>query len=212
MPGTNLDPVKAGFAASLARPGGNITGLTNFDARLHAKRLELLKEAFPRVSRVVIFLPRPQQKEAMKEVEALGQALAIQIRLVTSPRRITGIESALSAISRERPDGLLVGSSRSTLAGRAQIIDFVSTKRLPAMYARVAFVNDGGLMYYGAEDSDVWRRSITYVDKILKGARPADLPIEQPSKFELVINLKTARKLGLEIPPEFLMRANKVIK
>ena len=213
MGGVHVDPVEAGIVASLARPGGNITGLTNLAAKLHAKQLELLKEAFPQISRVAILWPRPHQHHAMKEVEAVGQALGIQIQsLVVTGRRSISLESAFSAISRERSDGLLVASSPSILASRARIIEFTAKRRLPTIYDSSLFVDAGGLMSYGADFQHLYRRVATYVEKILKGAKPADLPVEQPRKFDFVINLKTAKQLGLTIPPEVLYRATKVIK
>ena len=217
MAGVTIDPVEAGFVTSLARPGGNITGMTNLESDLQPKRLELLKEAFPQISRVAILWPRPQQKHAMKEVEATGHALGIQIQAVVptrGARALGDLESALSAISQGRPDGLLVSGSALMSRHRAQmqIIEFTAKRRLPTMYARSVFVNVGGLMSYGANSPDMFRRTATYVDKILKGAKPADLPVVRPTKFELVINLKTAKKLGLTIPPQFLARADKVIK
>ncbi len=221
MVGVNVDPVEAGYVMSLARPGGNITGLTNLDSKLHGKRLELLKEVFPRISSVAILWPPGQQKHGMKEVKAGGQALGIQIQSVVYSRRLgVSIESALSAISRARPDGLLVVSAGSTNRSAAGIIEFVAhTSRarragrgLPTIYAGSRFVDAGGLMSYGTNRPDLFRRAATFVDKILKGAKPADLPVEQPTKFDLVINLKTAKQLGTTIPPTLLLQATKVIK
>ena len=214
MAGVYVDPVKDGFVDSLAKPGGNITGLTNFESELHGKRLELLKEAFPQISRVAILWPRYQQKRGMKEFEAARQALGIQIQslVLTGSLRLEKVERFLSAISRERPDALLVASSAFILRYNARIIEFTAKRRLPTMYARRRFVKEGGLMSYGANLPDMFRRTATYVDKILKGAKPADLPVARPTKFELVINLKTAKKLGLTIPPQFLARADRVIK
>ena len=213
MGGVHVDPVEAGIVASLARPGGNITGLTNLAAKLHAKQLELLKEAFPQISRVAILWPQQHQKHGMKEVEAVGQGLGIQIQsLVVTGRRLISLESAFSAISRERSDGLLVASSPSILASRARIIEFTAKRRLPTIYDSSLFLDAGGLMSYGADFQHLYRRVATYVEKILKGAKPADLPVEQPRKFDFVINLKTAKQLGLTIPPEVLYRATKVIK
>ncbi len=211
--GIRVDPVEAGIVMSLARPGGNITGITNFDSELHPKRLELLKEAFPRISRVVILWRPGQQKQGMKAMEAAGQALGIQIQSVIAVPPYEH-ESAFSAISRESPDGLIVGSSGLTLrpGHRARIIEFTAKRRLPTIYNRSEFVNAGGLMSYEADVKDLVRRVASYVDKILKGAKPADLPVEQPTKFELIINLKTAKALGLTIPPEILIQATKVIK
>ena len=213
MLATPVDPVEAGFVVSLARPGGNITGLTNFDAKLHPKRLELLKETFPRISRVVILWTKGQQKQAMKEVKAAGQALGIQIQyLVVAARRPSTLDSAFSAISQERPDGLLVASSRLTLRHRARVIELTAKRRLPTIYDNSIFVNAGGLMVYDADRQHLHRRAATYVDKILKGAKPGDLPVERPTKFVFEINLKTAKQLGITIPPEVLYQATKVIK
>jgi len=211
MPGVRVDPVEAGFVVSLARPGGNITGLTNLSSKLHPKRLELLKVAFPRISHVAILWARAHKKYSMKKVEAVGQALGIQIQSVvaSSPG---DIESALSAISQERPDGLLVVSFGPTLRHRARIIEFTAKSRLPTIYALSRFVRTGGFMSYGTDRQHLYRRAATYVDKILKGAKPGDLPVEQPTKFDLVINLKTAKALGLTIPPTLLLQATEVIK
>jgi len=148
----------------------------------------------------------------MKEVEAAGQALGIQIQSLDVGTRLDELESALSGISRERPDGLLVGLSAVINRHRARIAEFTAKRGLSTIYAQGRFVDAGGLMSYGVKVSDLFRRAATYVDKILKGAKPADLPVEQPTKFELVINLKTAKKLGLTIPPKLLYRADKVIK
>ncbi len=204
------DPIRRGFVASLARPGGNITGLTNLGSKLHGKRLGLLKEAFPRISRVVILWTRGQQKRGIKEVKATGQALGIQILSVVTRRR--DIETILSAISQERPDGLVVATSRTIIRHRARIIEFAAKRRLPTIYAQGGFAKWGGLMSYSADSQHVYRRVATYIDKILKGTKPADLPVEQPSKFDLVINLKTAKKQGITISPEVLYQATRVIK
>ncbi len=214
MTGVHVDPIAAGLVVSLARPGGTITGLTNLAAKLHTKQLELLKEAFPRISRVAILWPRPHQHHAMKEVQAVGQALGIQIQsLVVSGRsKLDDFESFFSAISQERSDGLLVVTTRRTIAHRARIIEFTAKRRLPTIYDNSLFVDAGGLMSYGTDLQHLYRRVATYVDKILKGSKHGDLPVERPSKFELVINLKTAKALGLTIPPEVLFRATKVIK
>jgi len=214
MMGAAIDPVKAGFVVSLRRPGGNLTGPINPRPELHPKRLELLKEAFPRMSRVAILWTRGQQRTIMKEVKAAGQSLGIQIQPLVVENRVglPSLESALSTISQERPDGLMVASFRLTLRYRARIIDFAAKRRLPTIYAQIRFVDGGGLMSYDADRQDMLRQVVTYVDKILKGAKPADLPLERPTKFELVINLKTAKQLGFTIPPEVLYRATKVIK
>ncbi len=212
MAGSSADPVKAGFVVSLAKPGGNITGMTNLSSKLHPKRLELLKEAFPRISRVAILWSGGQRRRSMKEVEAVGQALGIQIQLLDVGTRLDELESAFSAISREGPDGLLVATAGLMIRHRARFIEFTTKKRLPTIYTRSRNVKAGGLMSYGTNRPDLYRRVATYVDKILKGAKPADLPIEQPTKFDFVINLKAAKQIGLTIPPEVLFRATKVIK
>ncbi len=175
MSGSSADPVKAGFVVSLVRPGGNITGLTNLESELHEKRLELLKEAVPRISRVAILWPSRQQKRWRKEIEAVGQALGIQIQSVVISHRLA-IESVFSAISRERPDGLLVATSGFIIRHRARIVEFTAKRRLPTIYARSRFVDAGGLMSYSADNQHLSRRVATYVDKILKGAKPAELP------------------------------------
>ncbi len=211
MAGVLVDPVKAGFVESLARPGGNVTGLTNLESKLHPKRLELLKEAFPRISRVAIIWPRYQQRPGMKGIEATAQALGIQIQSLARGGR-SKIKSTLSAISRERPDGLIVATGAFTLRHRARIREFTAKRRMPTIFAMQQFVGAGGLMSYGPDFQHLYRRVATYIDKILKGAKPGDLPVEQPKKFELIINLKTAKKLGLTIPPSILYRADKVIK
>ncbi len=220
--GFRYDPVKAGYVVSLARPGGNVTGLNLLEAKLYPKRLELLKEAFPRMSRVSILWYQYQQKRWGKELEAVGQALGIQIQSVGVQRGgLDDLESVFSAIlhadraqPRESPRGLIVGSTGLTLSPsrRARVIEFTAKNRLPTIYYRNHFVNEGGLMSYDADSKDLYGRVVTYVDKILKGAKPADLPIEQPTKFDFIINLKTAKALGLTIPPEFLLQATKVIK
>ncbi len=212
MSGVRIDPVEAGFVVSLARPGGNITGLTQRASKLHAKRLELLKEAFPRISRVAIIWRPRDQKQSMKEVEAAGQALGIQIQSVVVKRRWGDFESDFSAITRERSEGLLVGPSSFMNRYRAYFREFTAKRGLPTIYSQSRFVKEGGLMSYGANLPDMFRRTATYVDKILKGAKPADLPVLRPTKFELVINMKTAKKLGLTIPSSILYRADKVIK
>ncbi len=219
MQGVIVDPVEAGLVDSLARPGGNITGLYRLDSKLHGKRLELLKEAFPQISRVFILWPPSQHKHARKEVEAVGQALGIQIQPLVV-RRMDKLESVFSAISQERPDALLGAASTFGRIYRAQIIEFVAHssrargvgRGLPTIYSSSSNVRAGGLMSYGTDRNHIVRRAATYVAKILKGAKPGDLPIEQPTKFEFVINLKTAKALGLTIPPAVLLQATKVIK
>ncbi len=210
MTSGSLDPVKAGYVDSLARPGGNTTGLTSLYANVHPKRLELLKEAFPRISRVAA-LWNPQHDQAAKEFEAAAQVLGIQIHRVVG-RPLDDLESVFSAISRGAPEALLVASMPLTIANRARVVELAAKTRLPTIYDSSAFVRAGGLMAYGANNADNYRRAATYVDKILKGAKPTELPIEQPTKFDLVINLKTAKQLGITIPPTVLYQATKVIR
>ena len=215
MAGVNFDPVKAGFVTSLARPGGNITGITSIEADLHPKRLALLKEAFPQISRVAIVWRPTHMKHAIKEVEAVAQALGIQIQSLV---RVTGrpwdeyLDWAFSEISRERPDALLFFDNALVRRLKVRIMEFTAKRRLPTMGSRSRFVDAGGLMSYGADQLRLFRRAATYVDRILKGANPGDLPIEQPKRFELVINLKTAKQIGVTFSPEILLQATKVIK
>jgi putative ABC transport system substrate-binding protein len=221
MPGIVVDPLAPTFwgekrrpplVVSLARPGGNFTGLTNLASELHAKRLELLKEAFPKISRVAILWPRAQQqKQTLKDIEAVKQALGIGIQSLAAGT-LDDFERAFSEISRESPDALLVARSQVILNRREQIIDFAIKKRLPTIFAESEFVDAGGLMSYGADTRDLYRRAATYVDKILRGANSGELPIERPTKFELVINLKTAKQIGARISPNVLARADRVIK
>jgi len=214
LAGGAADPVKAGIVLSLARPSGNITGLTGQNIELHGRRLGLLQEAFPRISRVAIIWTPGQQKLAMTEVKVAAQALGIEIQsvLVDPDIGLASLESAFSTISQDSPDALLLGSIGLTLRHRARVVDFMAKRRLPTIYDNSIFVKAGGLMSYGHSSTDSYRRAATYVDKILKGAKPGDLPVERPTKFYLVINLKTAKKQGITIPPQFLARANKVIK
>lgn len=210
--GAGVDPVARGFVASLARPGGNVTGLMNLSGELHPKRLELLKKVSPLISRVAILWPPAVRDQGMKEVETTGQALGIQIQSFPGGGRKEELESALSAINQDLPHALLVATSRAALDHRARVIDFANKRQLLTMFDQGLFVTAGGLMSYGVDLRDLHRRTATYVDKILKGRKPADLPVEQPRKFELVINLKAAKTLGLTIPPEVLYRADKIIK
>jgi len=221
MPGVVVDPLETEFwdkqrraplVASLAHPGGNITGLTNLASELHGKRLELLKEAFPRISRVAILWPRAQQQaHALKEIEEVRKALNIEIQSLATGN-LQDFERAISEIIRESPHALLVARSQVTLNNQQRIINFATQRRLPTIYAESESVDAGGLMSYGADTRDLYRRAATYVDKILKGANPSELPIERPAKFEFVINLKTAKQIGVTIPPNVLARADRVIK
>ena len=206
------DPVGLGFIASLARPGGNITGLSLLATELAGKRLELLKEAFPKIFRVAVLRATgPEQEQQMREIESAAQMLGIQIQSVhvQSP---DDFENAFSTITKGRPDALLIVRSSLIRIHATRITAFAEKRRLPTMYDDRLFVENGGLMSYGTNTLDFYRRAAVYVDKILKGTKPADLPVEQPMKFEFVINLKTAKQIGLTIPPNVLARADKVIR
>ena len=214
MMGSGVDPVEAGLVESLARPGGNVTGITNLSRELGGKRLELLKEAVPKVARVaVLYNPAtPSNVLEVKEVlPAAARALGLTVRS-WEVRAADDFEKVFAALSKERPDGLYVPAGPLMNANQKRIVGFALKSRLPSMYNRREAVDAGGLMSYGADLADSYRRVAYYVDRILKGAKPADLPVEQPTKFELVINLKTAKQIGLTIPPEVLARATKLIK
>jgi putative ABC transport system substrate-binding protein len=207
------DPVGSGVVASLARPGGNITGLATLVPETSGKRLELLKEIVPKLSRVAVFGTStfPGNAQSLREVELAAGAFKVQLQYldVLDPK---DIEAAFGAASKGRAEAGLVLASPVLISKHAQITDLAVKSRLPAIYYAPEWVEDGGLMSYGASITDLYRRAATYVDKILKGAKPADLPVEQPIKFELVINLKAAKQIGLTIPPNVLARADKVIK
>ena len=207
------DPVGAGLVASLARPGGNITGLTAIAAELAGKRLELLKETLPRLTRVGVLLNPTDQGSAqgLKEIEIAAPTLGLEVQSlqVRSPRNF---ESAFNAAIAGQARALQVLLSGLINIHRNRIIEFATKSRLPTMFADAALVQAGGLMSYGPNAPDLYRRAATYVDKILKGAKPADLPVEQPKKFDFVINLKAAKQINLTIPPNVLARADKVIK
>jgi putative ABC transport system substrate-binding protein len=207
------DPVGSGFVASLAPPGGNITGLSTLGPELSGKRLELLKETVPKLSRVAVLGTSTIAAHArfLKEHESAAAALGVKLQFldVLDPK---DIETAFRAASKGRADGLLVLSGPVLNSHRTQVLDLAVESRLPAIYNFPEFVEAGGLMTYGVSTKDLTRRAATYVDKILKGAKPADLPVEQPKRFELIINLKTAKQIGLTIPPNVLARADRVIK
>ena len=209
------DPVEAGFVESLARPGGNVTGITNINRELGGKRLELLKEAVPKLARVAV-LYDPAQSGSVLEVKEVLPVAAGALRLTLQPwdvRDAAGFEKVFAALNKQRPDALSVLTGGPLMnANQKRIADFALKNRLPSMYSNRIAVDAGGLMYYGADLADSYRRVAYFVDRILKGAKPADLPVEQPTKFEFVINLKTAKQIGLTIPPEVIGRANKLIK
>jgi putative ABC transport system substrate-binding protein len=209
----DTDPVGNGFVASLGRPGGNITGLATLAPELSGKQLELMKEIVPTLSRVAVLgtSTRSGNAQSLKETELAAGAFGVKLQYldILSPK---DIETAFQAASKGRADAILVLTSPFATFQRKQLIDLTVKNRLPAIYDRAEFVEDGGLMTYSVSSTDLFRRAATYVDKILKGAKPADLPVEQPTKFELVINLKTAKQIGLTIPPNVLARADKVIR
>jgi putative tryptophan/tyrosine transport system substrate-binding protein len=212
MTGT-ADPVATGLIVSLARPGGNVTGSTFGGYELVGKRLELLKEAVPKVSRVAVFVPAPSPSISLSlnEIQTSARALGLEIQSL-EVRSTRDFEGAFQAAAKGRAHALTVDPSPVFTSNRNQILQFAAKNRLPAIYPWREYVEDGGLMSYAAKLSDLYRRSATYVDKILKGAKPTDLPVEQPTKFEFIINLKSANQIGLTIPQWVLMRADRVIK
>jgi len=207
------DPVETGFVASLARPGGNITGLSTLSPELSGKRLELLKEIVPKLSRVAVLgsSTNPGNADTLRELEVAAQELKVKLQYldILNPN---DIETAFRAAGKERAGAVILLSNSILTSQRRQIIDLAVKSRLPVSYARPEFVESGGLMTYGPSFVDLCRRAATYVDKILKGTNPADLPVEQPMKFEFVVNLKAAKQIGLTIPPNVLTRADKVLK
>jgi putative ABC transport system substrate-binding protein len=207
------DPVGNGFVASLARPGGNITGLSSFAAELSGKRLELLKEIIPKLSRVAVLgtSTNPSHAQALKETELAAGAFRVKLQYLDVLDQ-KDIEIAFRAAAKGRADAVLALTSSVLNSQRTQVTDLAVKSRLPVVYGQREYVEAGGLVSYGTNDNDLYRRAATYVDKILKGTKPADLPVEQPIKFELIINLKAAKQIGLTIPPNVLVRADKVIR
>ena len=215
MMGQGSDPVRAGHVESLARPGGNVTGITILTRELGGKRLELLKEAVPKLARVAV-LYDPANPPSVHEVKEVLPAAARALKLTIQPwevRAADDFEKVFAALNKQRPDGLYVfGAGRLMRPNQKRIVGFALKSRLPSVYSSREAVEAGGLMSYRAALADNYRRVAYFVDRILKGAKPADLPVEQPTKFELVINLKTAKQIGLTIPQSMLYRADKVIK
>ena len=207
------DPVAIGLVASLARPGGNVTGISNLSRELTGKRLELLKETFPKAS-VVAVLTRgvnPVTTELLKDMEVAAKSLRLQLQIL-EVRGPNDFDKAFSAINKERPGALIELPSPLFHSNRKRIVEFAAKSRLPSIFHSRDFVDAGGLMCYGENNADLLRRVAYYVDRILKGTKPADLPVEQPTKFEMIINLKTAKQIGVTIPPNVLARADKVIR
>jgi putative ABC transport system substrate-binding protein len=208
------DPVGEGLVASLARPGGNVTGFSSLGRELNTKRLEILKDAVPKLARVGV-LQQAGTTPAdlpMKELRAAALALKLKLEEITAEADAKGLESAFQTAKQKQIGAIAIGGGRTFFAERKRIVELAVKYRLPAIYPQDDFVEAGGLMSYGVDYDDLYRRAAVYVDKILKGAKPADLPVQQATKFEFVINLKAAKQIGLTIPPEVLARANKIIK
>ena len=207
------DAVKRGIVADLARPGANITGLTNIGAELYGKRLELLKETVPKSARVAfLWSPsNPAAEDELKEIETVARFLKVGIQSL-EVKGPDDIEGGFQAATKKRAQALLLGSGGFFGAHRKRIVDLAAKNRLPAMYGNVQFVEQGGLMSYGEDRSEMFRRAAEIVDKILKGTKPADIPVERPKKFDFVINLKAAKQIGFTVPPEVLARATKIIR
>jgi putative tryptophan/tyrosine transport system substrate-binding protein len=206
------DPVASGIVASLARPGGNITGLSNFALELNGKRLEILREIVPKLSRVAVLSSSTSPGvEQVRELELAAKAFAVKLQFL-GVQSAQDVGTAFRAASKGQAQALLALGSSILVSQRSQIIDLAVKNRLPTIFPEGRYVEAGGLMYYGVNILDLDRRAAIYVDKILKGAKPADLPVEQPTKFEFIINLKAAKQIGLTIPPNVLARADKVIK
>ena len=209
----DIDPVGSGFIASLARPGGNITGLSTLAPEISGKQLELLKEAVPKLTRVAVLgtSNTPGNAHSLKETESAAGVLGVQVQYF-DVFGAKDFENAFRAADKAHANALLALASPVINSQRRQVIELAIKNRLPAIYARSEFVEEGGLMTYGVNINDLFRRAAIFVDKILKGAKPADLPVEQPTKFEFIVNLKTAKQIGLTIPPNVLARADKVIR
>jgi putative ABC transport system substrate-binding protein len=213
---TNVgDPVAAGLVASLARPGGNVTGLSGLSTQLNTKRLEVLKDAVPKLARVGLLRPPGANiglDLQLKELRPAALALKLKLEEIDAQPDPKGLESAFQTAKQKQVNAIMTMSTRQFFAERKRIVELAAKYRLAAIYFQKEFVDEGGLMSYGVDFSDLFRRAAHYVDKILKGAKPADLPVQQATKFEFVINLKAAKQIGLTIPPDVLARANKVIK
>jgi putative ABC transport system substrate-binding protein len=209
------DPVAVGLVASLARPGGNITGFSGLSVELNTKRLEILKDAVPKLARVGLLRPAGNslgRDLQLKELRAAALALKLKLEEIETQRDAKGLESAFQTAKQKQVGAIMTTTTTAFFAERKRIVQLAVKYRLPAIYYQEEFVDEGGLMSYGAEYDDLYRRAAVYVDKILKGAKPADLPVEQPTKFEFIINLKAAKQIGLMIPPNVLVRADKVIQ
>jgi putative ABC transport system substrate-binding protein len=210
---TNVgDPVGAGLVASLARPGGNVTGFSSLAPELITKRLEILKDAVPKLARVGLLRTAGTGQFQMKELRPAAVALKLKLEEIETQFDAKGFESAFKTAKQKQVGAIMTMATPAFFAERKRIVELAGKNRLPAIYFQKEFVDEGGLMSYGEDFDDLYRRAAVYVDKILKGAKPADLPVQQPTKFEFVINLKAAKQIGLTLSPEFLSRANRVIK
>jgi ABC-type uncharacterized transport system substrate-binding protein len=205
------DPVGEGLVASLARPGGNVTGFSGLPTELNSKRLEILKDAVPKLARVGLLRGLAASLQ-LKEIRPAALALKLQLEEIETQPDAKGLESAFQTAKQKQVGAITTTVSRPFFAERKRIVELAGKYRFPAIYFSKEFVDEGGLMSYGVDFDDLFRRTAVYVDKILKGAKPADLPVQQPTKFEFVINLKAAKQIGLTVPPEVLARANRVIK
>ena len=206
------DPVGLGLVASLARPGGNLTGFSNLATELNSKRLEILKDTLPKLARVGLLRSRGAPDLQFKELRAAAPALNLILEEIDTQLDPKGLESAFQTAKQKQVGAILTRTNRSFFAERKRIVELAGKYRLPAIYFQKEFVDEGGLMSYGVDYEDLYRRAAVYVDKILKGAKPADLPVQQATKFEFIINLKAAKQIGLTIPPNVLARADQVIK
>jgi putative ABC transport system substrate-binding protein len=209
---TAADPVGAGLVASLARPGGNVTGFSSLFFELNTKRLEILKDAVPKLARVGFLRASITTDLQMKQFRAAAQALKLKLEEIETQIDLKGLERAFQTAQQKQVNAIMTSAGGRFFAERKRIVELAGKYRLPAIYPDKEYVDEGGLMSYGVGSADLYRRAAVYVDKILKGAKPADLPVQQPTKFEFVINLKAAKQIGLTLAPEFLARANTVIK
>jgi putative ABC transport system substrate-binding protein len=209
---TSTDPVGQGLVASLARPGGNVTGLSSLVPELNTKRLEILKDAVPKLARVGLLRPVGGSDRQLKDLRPAALALKLKLEEIATQTDTKGLESAFQTAKQKQVGAIMTTTSLPFFAERKRIVELAGKYRLPAIYSQKEFVDEGGLMFYGAGYADLYRRAAVYVDKILKGAKPGDLPVQQATKFEFVINLKAAKQIGLTLSPEFLSRGNKVIK
>ena len=206
------DPVALGLVASLARPGGNVTGVSTLSFDVITKRLEVLKDAVPKLARVGVLSQAGSENVVLKELRPAAVALKLKLDEIETQREPKGLEKAIQTAKQKQVGAIMTTGGTFFFSERKRLFELVNKHRLPAIYPQKEYVDEGGLMSYGADYDDLYRRAAVYVDKILKGAKPADLPVQQATKFEFVINLQAAKQIGLTLSPEFLSRANKVMK